>query len=221
MLGRPDVEAYQQVLTPILRLDADDPVRAWHRHIKMLHARSAALEEAGLTALHFYDGAGTDLRIGLLRDARWLSAGLTTNWGRETVVNMPSEEVFTTPDNRVADGTVVATRTFQLLGGRTIEGARLRFEGGQVVEADADRNGEALQADLATDEGASRRGEVAIVDGSSPVGRSGRVFNDILLDENATCHIALGSAYAFTVPDLGFDHDQAFAYEHQPRPRAR
>src|SRR5262249_42930322 len=86
-----------------------------------------------------------------------------------------------------------------------IEGARLRFEDGRVVEAEADRNVDALRAHLATDEGASRLGEVALVDGSSPVGRSGRVFNDILLDENATCHIALGSAYAFTVPDLPED----------------
>jgi aminopeptidase len=205
VLGRPDVEAYEEVLAPILRLDAADPVEAWRRHVETLHERSAALQAAGLTALHFSDGAGTDLRVGLLRDARWLSAGLTTNWGRETVVNMPSEEVFTTPDNRVAEGTVVATRPFQLLGGATIEGARLRFEGGRVVEAEADRNADALRAHLATDEGASRLGEVALVDGSSPVGRSGRVFNDVLLDENATCHIALGSAYAFTVPDLPED----------------
>ena len=205
VLGKPDVEAYQEVLAPILRLDAADPVDAWRRHVKSLHERSAALEAAGLTALRFYDGAGTDLRIGLLRDARWLSAGLTTNWGRETVVNMPSEEVFTTPDNRVAEGAVVATRPFQLLGGATIEGARLRFDGGRVVEVEADRNADALRAHLATDEGASCLGEVALVDGTSPVGRSGRVFNDVLLDENATCHIALGSAYAFTVPDLPED----------------
>src|SRR5215471_1866712 len=205
VLGRPDVEAYQEMLAPILRLDAADPADAWRRHMKTLHERSEALEAAGLAALHFHDGAGTDLRIGLLREAHWLSAGLTTNWGRETVVNMPSEEVFTTPDNRVAEGTVVATRTFQLLGGATIEGARLRFEGGRVVEAEADRNADALRAHLATDEGAARLGEVALVDGSSPVGRSGRVFNDVLLDENATCHIALGSAYAFTVPDLPQD----------------
>ena len=207
VLGTPDVEAYRQVLAPILRLDADDPVEAWRRHVATLRERSTALEAAGLRALHFHDGAGTDLRIGLLRGASWLSGGITTNWGREAVVNMPTEEVFTTPDNRVAEGTVVATRPLQLLGGAMVEGVLLRFEGGRATEVEAEQNADAIRAHLATDEGAVRLGEVALVDGTSPVGRSGRVFSDVLLDENATCHIALGSAYPFTVPDLPPDAD--------------
>jgi aminopeptidase len=205
VLGTPDVETYWQVLAPILRLDADDPIEAWRRHIATLRTRGDALDAAGLRALRFRDGAGTDLRVGLLRGARWLSGGITTNWGREMVVNMPTEEVFTTPDNRLTEGTVVATRPFQIVGGMTIEGALLRFEGGRVVEIEAARNAEALRAHLASDQGAARLGEVALVDGGSPVGRSGRVFNDVLLDENATCHIALGSAYPFTVPALPED----------------
>ena len=123
------------------------------------------------------------------------------------IANMPTEEVFTTPDNRVADGTVAATRPFQLIGGPTIEGLRLRFEGGRVVEVEAERNADAVRARLETDPGAVRLGEVALVDGTSPVGRTGRVFNDILFDENATCHIALGNGYGFTVPDLPADPD--------------
>lgn len=205
VLGTPDAESYRQVLAAILRLDADDPGEAWRRHIATLRARSEALDAAGLRALRFHDGAGTDLRVGLLRGARWLSGGITTNWGRETVVNMPTEEVFTTPDNRLTEGTVVATRPFQIIGGTTIEGARLHFESGRIVEVEADRNADTLRAHLASDEGAARLGEVALVDGTSPVGRSGRVFNDVLLDENATCHIALGSAYPFTVPALPED----------------
>ena len=142
-----------------------------------------------------------------MRGANWLAAGFETAWGREMIANMPTEEVFTTPDNRVADGTVTATRPFQLIGGPTIEGLRLRFEGGRVVEVDAERNADAIRARLDTDPGAVRLGEVALVDGTSPVGRSGRVFNDILFDENATCHIALGNGYGFTVPDLPADPD--------------
>jgi len=202
VLGAPDVVAYRELLAPILRLDADDPVAAWRSHLEKLRARAEALAAANLRALHFHDGAGTDLRVGLLRGARWMSGGITTNWGRKTVANMPTEEVFTTPDNRLADGSVVATRPFQLVGGAMIEGARLRFEEGRLVEIEADRNVDALRAYLGSDEGAGRLGEVALVDGDSPVGRSGRIFNDILIDENATCHIALGNAYAFTVPDL-------------------
>jgi aminopeptidase len=102
---------------------------------------------------------------------------------------------------------VAATRPFQLIGGPTVEGLRLRFEGGRVVEVEAERNVDAVRARLASDDGAVRLGEVALVDGTSPIGRSGRVFNDILFDENATCHIALGNGYSFTVPDLPSDRE--------------
>jgi aminopeptidase len=201
ILGTDDVDALWDVLAPILRLDADDPEEAWRQHVIRLHERAAALDAHDFVALRFH-GAQTDLRLGLLRGARWFSGGITTSWGRETIANMPTEEVFTTPDNRIADGTVVATRPFQLLGGMVVEGLRLRFEGGRVVEVDANCNADAFRSCLEADQGAVRLGEVALVDGTSPVGRSGRVFNDVLLDENAACHIALGNGYPFTVPDL-------------------
>lgn len=123
------------------------------------------------------------------------------------VVNMPTEEVFTTPDRDRVDGVVLTTRTFQLSGGTNVEGLRVRFEGGRVVEVDAGTGADAVRAVLAKDEGAARLGEVALVDGSSPVGCSGLVFNDTLLDENATCHVAFGNAYPVTVPDLPDDAD--------------
>jgi len=210
IVGSDDVDALWDVLAPILRLDADDPAAAWREHIDRLGQRIAALEERRFVRLRFH-GPGTDLTLGLMDGAGWFSAGLTTTWGRRMIVNMPSEEVFTTPDNRIADGTVVATRPFQLLGGVTIEGLRLRFERGRVVEVAADRNADAVRSHLGADEGAARLGEVALVDGTSPVGQSGRVFNDILLDENATCHIALGNGYPFTVPDLPAGADERAA----------
>jgi aminopeptidase len=176
-------------------------------HIARLQERAEGLQAAGLRALRFHDGDGTDLRVGLLRGARWLSAGMATNWGRPFVPNMPTDEGFTTPDCGLTEGTVVATRPFQIIGGAMVEGARLRFESGRLVEVDAERNADALRANLASDEGASRLGEVALVDGEAPVGRSGRVFADILMDENATCHTAFGSAYPDTVPGLPEDPD--------------
>jgi aminopeptidase len=201
ILGTPDVEELQNVLSPILRLDEPDPEEAWRLHIARLAERTEALAAKGFQTLHFH-GGGTDLRVGLLAGARWMSGGFATSWGRQTIANMPTEEVFTTPDNRIAEGTVVATRPFQLLGGQVIEGLRVRFENGAVVEVDADRNADAMRAHLGADPGGGRLGEVALVDGTSPVGRSGLVFHDVLLDENAACHIAFGAAYAFTVPDL-------------------
>lgn len=207
LLGTEDLDALWQVLSPILRLDAEDPEEAWRRHIDRLDQRAAALEARQFVALHFY-GGGTDLRLGLLEGARWFSGGLTTNWGRKMIVNMPTEEVFTTPDNRTAEGVLAATRPFQLLGGMTVEGLRLRFEAGRVVEVQAERNADAFRSFIRADAQAARLGEVALVDGTSPVGQSGRVFNDVLLDENAACHVALGNAYAFTVPDLPEDADE-------------
>ncbi len=204
VLGEPDVDALWKIYAPILRLDADDPASAWREHIARLHDRATGLEARSFGALHFR-GPGTDFRLGLMKQARWLTGGITTNWGRETIVNMPTEEVFTTPDNRIAEGVVTATRPLPLLSGIVIEGLRLRFDGGRVVEVDADRNADVIRDHIATDEGASRLGEVALVDGTSPVGRSERVFGDVLFDENATCHIALGSAYPFTVPGLPDD----------------
>ncbi len=201
ILGTDDVDALWDVMAPILRLDAGDPAAAWERHIARLRNRTAALEAHEFVGLRFHGGA-TDLYVGLLQGARWVTGGITTSWGRETIANMPTEEVFTTPDNRIAHGTVAATRPLQLLGGMTVEGLRLRFEGGRVVDVDAASNADAVREYLKADDGAGRLGEVALVDGTSPVGQTGLVFNDILIDENAACHIALGNAYPFTVPDL-------------------
>jgi aminopeptidase len=206
IVGTDDVDVLWEVLTPILRLDADDPEGAWRRHMDRLAARADALNQRSFAALRFH-GPGTDLTVGLMRGAQWLSARFATTWGRSMIANMPTEEVFTTPDNRIANGTVTTTRPIPLIGGATVEGLRLRFEEGRMVEVDADRNADALRAALESDANAARLGEVALVDGTSPVGRSGRVFGDVLLDENAACHIALGSAHAFTVPDLPGDSD--------------
>src|SRR5262249_12077523 len=131
------VESLQRLLAPILRLDADDPVEEWRSHVATLHARAEALESASLRAVRFHDCADTDLRVGLLRCARWPSGAITTNWGRVMVVNVPTDEVFTTPDNRLTEGTVAATRPFQLLGGAMVEGARPGFGGGRGGEGAA------------------------------------------------------------------------------------
>jgi len=201
LFGEPDEERLWQTLAPILRLDAGDPVRAWREHIARLEERAGVLNERGFSAVRF-EGPGTDLTVGLIEGHRWLAAVFPTTWGPVPVVNMPTEEVFTTPDRNRVEGTVRMTKPVLMAGGALVEGLRLRFEGGRAVEVEADTNGDAIRAQLAFDEGASRLGEIALVDGSSPVGRSGIVFGDILLDENATSHIAWGHAYELAVPDL-------------------
>jgi aminopeptidase len=201
LFGGPDEERLWQTLAPILRLDADDPVQAWRDHIARLQARAAALNERRFSAVRF-EGPGTDLTVGLIEGHRWIAGVFPTNWGPVPVVNMPTEEVFTTPDRNRVEGTVRMTKPVLMAGGALVEGLRLRFEGGRAVEVEADTNADAVRAQLAFDEGASRLGEVALVDGTSPVGQSGIVFGDILLDENATSHFAWGHAYEITVQDL-------------------
>lgn len=204
LFGEPDVDRLWDALAPILRLDAKSPERAWAEHVARLRDRAAALGERRLDALRF-TGPETDLTVGLLPGARGLSGALETTWGREAVVNLPTEEVFTSPDYRRVEGHVRVTRPIQLVGGIVVEGLRLRFRAGVAVELDANTGVEAVRAQMAADEGAARLGEVALVDGGSPVGRSGRVFGEVLLDENAASHIAWGAAYEFTAPDLPED----------------
>jgi aminopeptidase len=137
LLGTPDLDQLWSLVAPIIRLDQDDPVGAWRDHLEQLALRAEQLAERRFDALHF-DGPQTDLTVGLMSRARWMSGGITTSWGRSTVANMPTEEVFTTPDARRTEGTVRATRPVQLLGGGMVEGLRLRFSASRAVEIDAD-----------------------------------------------------------------------------------
>jgi aminopeptidase len=183
----------------VCRLDEDDPPAAWRARMDFLGGQSARLVEAAFDAVHF-EGPGTDLTIGLLPSSTWISALFSTADGIPHLVNLPSEEIFTTPDPVRVDG-VVRSTTPLALGGNVIEGLRVRFEGGRAVEIEADACADVLRRYAARDEGASRLGEVALVDGESRIGRLGTTFYDTLLDENAASHIALGQAYTFTVDE--------------------
>jgi aminopeptidase len=183
----------------VCRLDGEDPVASWHARLEQLHVVTAKLDALGLDALHF-EGPGTDLTIGLLRSSRWLAASLTTAGGIVHVPNLPTEEVFTTPDPERVDGHVRSTKPL-FTSGTTITGLRVRFEGGRAVAIDADAGAEVLRGMVATDAGAARIGEVALVDREGRIGPLGTVFYDTLLDENAASHIALGQAYEFGVGD--------------------
>ena len=207
LFGEPDEERLWETLAPILRMDAEDPVQAWRDHVARLNDRAAALNERRFTSVRF-DGPDTDLTVGLIEGHQWLAGVFPTTWGPVPVVNMPTEEVFTTPDRHRVEGTVRMTRPVLMTGGALIEGLRLRFESGRIVDVSADANADAVRAQIALDEGAARLGEIALVDNSSPVGRSGILFGDLLLDENAASHVAWGNAYEQAVTDLPDDGDE-------------
>ena len=190
VFGEPDVERLWDAVVTAARLDEPDPPAAWREHIAALRQRAATLDDRDFAALRFV-GPGTDLRVGLPERHRWLTGAEETVDGIPHIVNVPTEEVFTTPDRRVTEG--VVRSTFPLsLGGTIVRGLEVRFEGGKVVEVRADSGAEAVREEMATDDGASYLGEVALVDGDSRVRRTGIVFFDTLFDENAASHIAWG-----------------------------
>ena len=176
------------------RADQADPVAAWKKHDAGLHASADRLNKKRFAALHF-KGPGTDLKVGLADGHLWLGGGTRAGNGRYCIPNMPTEEVFTTPHKDRVEGTVTSTKPLSYQG-TLIEGIRVRFEGGRVVEAHAAQGEVVLQRMIETDEGARRLGEVSLVPNSSPIAASGMLFLNTLFDENAACHIALGQAYS-------------------------
>ena len=197
VFGEPDVDRLWDEVARAVRLDEDDPVGAWQKHVEKLRARAAQMTQRKFDALHFR-GPGTEFTIGLTPAYDWGAGTLETAGGTVHVPNMPTEEVFTAPDARRTEGTVTSTRPLATSGGVIVEGLRLTFRDGRVVDAKADKGEDVIKAQLDSDDGARRLGEVALVDGSSRVGQSGVIFFDTLFDENATCHIAYGGGLGFT-----------------------
>jgi len=200
VLGEPDVERLWDAVATTMRLDEKDPVEAWRAHAAMLQSRADALGAAGFDAVRFR-GPGTDLVVGLLGGSRWMCATFETETGIQHLPNLPTEEVFTTPDWRRTEGVVRSTYPLVVPGiGKRVAGLELRFEEGKVVDVKAEGDGaEVIRAQIASDERAPFLGEIALVDGSSRVRQTGLVFEDTLFDENASCHIAYGSGLPFAV----------------------
>jgi len=197
VFGEPDVERLWQAVAAAVRLDEDDPVAAWRDHIARLQQRAAALNARRFDHLR-YRGPGTDLMIGLHPESEW-QAARDKSAGVEHVANMPTEEVFTTPDALRVEGTVRSTLPLQIQG-NIVRDLEVRFEDGRAVEVHASSGEDVMRTHIATDDGASRLGEVALVDGHSRVGQTGLVFYDTLFDENASSHIALGASIVQAVP---------------------
>jgi aminopeptidase len=183
----------------ICRLDADDPSEAWLARMGELKSSAERLNDRGFDAIHLH-GPGTDLRVGLLPSARWQAADQFTVDGTRHFPNLPTEENFTTPDPERVDGYVSATMPLELAGS-VISGIRVEFQGGRATGIDADQGADAIRAAASSDEGASRLGELALVDGAGRIGPLGTVFYDTLIDENAASHIALGGGYDHPVED--------------------
>lgn len=191
VFGEPDVERLWGAVAQATRIDQPDPVAAWREHAETLQSRADSLTERRFDAIRFR-GPGTDLTVGLNAGARWLCATFETARGIPHIPNMPTEEVFTTPDWRRAEGHVRATRPLVASGTRVSDLA-VTFAGGKITAVSASSGADIVREQLAADAQAPYLGEVALVDGSSAVNQTGLTFCDTLFDENATCHIAYGS----------------------------
>lgn len=190
-------------LAHVCRLDEPDPAAAWQARLERLGEIAARLDRLKLASLK-YAGPGTDLTIGLLGGSHWVSGQMQTVEGITHCPNIPTEEIFTTPDPERVDGTVRSSKPL-FTSSRLITGLTVRFERGRAVSIDADEGAETLQGLAQRDEGAARLGEVSLVDRESRIAAMGTIFYDTLIDENAASHIALGSAIdeAVEEEDLG------------------
>jgi len=200
--GLPEEEAVAKLWDAIFaacRVDVADPVAEWARHNATLHARTKFLNGKDYEAVHFR-GPGTDLRVGLSDGHLWAGGAEPAKNGIVCNPNIPTEEVFTTPHALKVDGVVRSTKPLAYQG-TLIDEIAVRFEGGRIVEANSSKGAEVLRKVLATDEGAARLGEVALVPHSSPISKSGLLFRNTLFDENAASHIALGQAYTTCLKD--------------------
>jgi aminopeptidase len=198
-----DESAFERLwdeIVHICRLDESDPVAAWNARMSATAAAAGRLNERRFDELHF-EGPGTDLTVGLLPSSRWANAAFSTVDGLPHTPNIPSEEVFTTPDPQRAEGVVRSTKPLVFSDGGVVEGLSVRFEGGRAVEIDADHGADNLRARTEKDEGAARLGEVALVDADGRIGPLGTLFYNTLLDENAASHIALGHGFVFGVDE--------------------
>jgi aminopeptidase len=206
VFGEPDVERLWETVSFCMRLDEPDPPAAWREHLARLDERTTQLNELQADALR-YRGPGTDLTVGLLPYVRWYSGSSATSDGISYVANMPTEEVFTSPDARRTEGTIRQTLPLPL-SGQVVRGLELTFEDGRAVRVEAETGGDLVRSHFASIENADRLGEVALVTKDSRVGQTGLVFYDPLYDENATCHIAYGAGLPFLLdgePDDGFN----------------
>jgi len=190
------VERLYDAIFKAVRLDEDDPVAAWNSHMKTLETNAAWLNEMDFEAIHIQTGIGTDLTVGLAKDnlfcaARDRRANADMRW---FIPNMPTEEVFGTPDKNNINGHVKSSMILNH-DGSLVKGLELWFENGRIVKYDAEEGIETLKGIIETDEGARSLGEIALVPTKSPISESGIFFYNTLFDENAACHLAIGDSY--------------------------
>lgn len=191
------VDALWDAIFKMNRVYDEDPIKSWDEHEARLTEKADILNKAQFDALH-YRAPGTDLTLGMPKNHSWQAAGSYNSRGEKFIANMPTEEVFSAPDFRRAEGYVSSTKPLSYAG-VVIENMKFTFKDGQIVEATAEKGEETLKRLIEENDGARALGEVALVPHKTPISLSGLTFFNTLFDENASNHLAIGSAYAFSV----------------------
>ena len=193
----PEEEAMQKLWENIFkatRVDQDDPIAAWEKHDQELKKHVAFLNEARFDRVR-YQGPGTDLMVGLVKNHVWKGGSGFSQKGDRFFPNIPTEEVFSMPDADRVDGTLRATMPLSVRG-QIVDDFHFTFKDGKVVDYEAGTGKQILDDLLEMDEGAKHLGEIALVADNSPISNTGILFKNTLFDENASCHFALGAAYS-------------------------
>ena len=199
VFGEPDMERLWDAVATAMRLDEADPVTSWRERAADLAARARALDALDLTEVR-YRSADTDLTVGLVPNARWTGGAMDDPDGVTYMPNIPTEEVFTSPDRRRADGVISLTKPV-IIGGVVVEGLKVTFGAGRITDVTGTSGTESVRAQLGIDEGARSLGEVSLVDRDSRIAKAGILFHNMLFDENAACHVAWGQSFPFAVAD--------------------
>lgn len=188
------MKAQEKAILHTMRLDTENPMKEWKKHVADLKARAKKMNALKLKSLHYTSSNGTDFTVGLSKDGIWGAAEETQSNGVSSCVNMPTEEVFTSPLNNTAEGIVYSSKPLSW-NGNMIEDFSIRFHEGQAVEVKAKKGQKYLEQMIQMDATANRLGEVALVPYDSPINQVGTLFYSTLYDENASCHLALGMGF--------------------------
>ena len=203
---------WRAILSTVRVSEGKDAVKEWDKHIDFLHRAAAFMNKSSFSALHYRNGLGTDLVVGLPEGHIWAGGSEKAADGRMFAANIPSEEIYTVPDRMHVDGKVEASKPL-VYNGSTIEGFGFVFKDGRVVDFHADKGRDVLDGLLKMDDGSMRLGEAALVPYDSPISKSGVLFYNTLFDENAACHLALGKAYPTCLKD-GAEMDSVTLLKH-------
>ncbi len=194
------IDELWELIAKTMRLDEDDPVTAWKNHIATLTRRADYLNEKNFEYLRFENAKGTNLKVGLATNHKWIAAEEVAKDGVKFIANMPTEEIFTAPHKDKTNG-ILKSALPLVSDGNVIDEFTLWFENGKIVKYEAEKGYDSLKNLIEADNGSHYIGEVALIGKNSPVSNTGKLFYNTLFDENASCHLAIGKAYPTTVKD--------------------